>query len=254
MRELLFRNRQAEVALSDEISVSDERARRSRGEANYFAVEYTVDLMERSIYQEVAHSMAAVGMIAPFMEGVFKDVFERIGEKLPRGDLVKNILNVVERRGLKSYLPCELAPTMEALFRYRNDLFHWGFEWPAHIRQQFQDATSRWPDGWFEVATQDSEPWMFSMSMSFINHCMKVAEGELRSREQGVEIVVGRHRSCCLEMRILPLVTVMIARSSRAWRWLRIRSSTRVILWAMRTSGSRISPVWGLPWRWMSSP
>ena len=42
-----------------------------------------------------------------------------------------------------------------------------------------------------------------------------VAEGELRIREQGVEIVVGRHRSCCLEMRILPLVTVMIARSSR---------------------------------------
>ena len=77
---------------------------------------------------------------------------------------------------------------------------------------------------------------------------------QFRIREQGVEIVVGRHRSCCLEMGILPLVTVMIAPSSRAWRWLRIRSSTRVILWAMRTSGSRISPVWGLPWRWMSSP
>ena len=81
-----------------------------------------------------------------------------------------------------------------------------------------------------------------------------VAEGELRVRKEGVEIVVGRHRSCCREMRILLVVTVMIARSSRAWRWLRIRCSTRAILWAMRTSGSRISPVCGLPWRWMSSP
>ena len=176
MRELLFRNQQADVALSDEISDSDERARRSTGEANYFAVEHTVDLKERSIYQDVAHSMAAVGMIAPFMEGVFKDIFERIQEELPRGDLAKNILKVVERRGLKSYLPCELAPTMEALFRYRNDLFHWGFEWPAYIRQQFQDATAQWPDGWFEVATENSEPWIFSMSMLFINHCVEVAE------------------------------------------------------------------------------
>ena len=64
-----------------------------------------------------------------------------------------------------------------------------------------------------------------------------VAEGELRVREQGVDIVVGRHRcwsssllvviivgrhrSCCLEKRILLFVTVMIACSSRAWRWLR---------------------------------
>ena len=43
-----------------------------------------------------------------------------------------------------------------------------------------------------------------------------VAEMELRVREQRVDIVVGRHRSCRREMRILPLVTVMITRSSRA--------------------------------------
>ena len=176
MRGLLFRNQQADVALSDKISDSEEWTRRSTGEANDFAVDYTVDLMGRSIYQEVAHSMAAVGMIAPFMEGVFKDVFERMKEDLPRGDLAKNILKVVKKRKLAPYLPGQFARTMEALFRYRNDLFHWGFEWPAHIRQQFQDATSRWPDGWFEVAMEDAEPWMFSMSTAFINHCMKVAE------------------------------------------------------------------------------
>ena len=176
IRGLLFRNQQADVALSDEISDSEEWARRSTGEENDFAVDNTVDLVVRSIYQDVAHSMAAVGMIAPFMEGVFKDVFERMKEELPRGDLAKNILNLVERRRLTPYLPCQLAPTMEALFRYRNDLFHWGFEWPAHICQHFQEAMGKWPEGWFEVATQDSEPWMFSMSTAFINHCVEVAE------------------------------------------------------------------------------
>ena len=176
MRGLLFRNQEADVALSDEISDSVEWARQSTGEATDIAVDYTVDLEEQSIYQEVAHSMAAVGMIAPFMEGVFKDVFERMKEDLPRGDLAKNIFKVVKKRKLAPYLPAQFAPTMEALFRYRNDLFHWGFEWPAHIRQHFQDATSRWPDGWFEVATEGAEPWMFSMSTAFINHCMKVAE------------------------------------------------------------------------------
>ena len=39
---------------------------------------------------------------------------------------------------------------------------------------------------------------------------------QLCSRDQGVETAVGRHRTCCLEMRILLFVTVMIARSSRA--------------------------------------
>ena len=176
MRGLLYRNQQADVALSDKISDSEEWVRRTTGEESDVAVDYTVDLMEKSVYQDVAHSMAAVGMIVPFLEGVFKDVFERMNEDLPRGDLAKNILKVVNKRMLDPYLPAQFAPTMEALFRYRNDLFHWGFEWPTHIRQHFEDATAGWPDGWFEVATQGSEPWTFSMSTAFINHCIKVAE------------------------------------------------------------------------------
>ena len=70
---------------------------------------------------------------------------------------------------------------MEALFRYRNDLFHWGFEWPVHMRQQFQNVTAGWPAGWFEAVTIGSEPWMFSMSATFVDHCMNLAE----------EVVVG---------------------------------------------------------------
>ncbi|MYC39259.1 MAG: hypothetical protein F4X66_20465 [Chloroflexi bacterium] len=177
IRGLLGRNQQADATLSKEISDSAEWARQTTGRANDFAVDQMVDLLHISIYQAVAHSMAAVGMLAPFMEGVFKDAFKRIGEELPRRDTAKNILAIAERRGLTPcYLPDDLATTIEALFRYRNDSLHWGFEWPKYVCQQFQDATAQWPDGWFEVARIDAEPWMFSMSATFIDHCFEVAK------------------------------------------------------------------------------
>ena len=177
IRGLLLRNQQAEVALAEEITSSEERAREITGRARDFAVEYSIDLMSRSIYQDVAHSMAAVGMLAPFLEGVFKDAFDRMGAEWPRGDLVKKVLKFVDDTGLASYLPDRLGLTMEALFRYRNELFHWGFEWPAHIRQKFQDTTTRWPKDWFERAFMDDEIWLFSMSHIFIDQCVEVAEG-----------------------------------------------------------------------------
>ena len=176
IRGLLFRNQRADVELADEIAGAEDRARQSRGPASDFAVDYAIDLMERSIYQDVAHSMAAVGMIAPFMEGVFRDGCDRIEKEVPHGDLVKNVLKIVEETGLTPYLPDRLALTMEALFRYRNDLFHWGFEWPAHVCQDFKNATNHWPDNWFDKATRDDDIWLFSMSPAFIDHCVDVAE------------------------------------------------------------------------------
>ena len=199
IRGLLGRNQQADTRLSEEISVSEEWARQTTGRANDFAVDQTIDLLHMSTYQAVAHSMAAVGMFAPFMEGVFKDVFRRIKEDLPpRGDIVENILKVVEKRDLTScYLPDELATTLRALFRYRNELFHWGFEWPKYRCQQFQDATARWPDGWFDVVWQDSEPWMFSMSATFINHCFEMAKETAEGLQDYLVDVARQENGLC---------------------------------------------------------
>ena len=177
IRGLLFRNQQADVELAAQIASAEDWARQSEGRGRDFAVEYAIDLMERSIYQDVAHSMAAVGMIAPFIEGVFKDGFDRIEKELPHGDFVKNVLKIVEEIGLTPYLPDRLALTIEALFRYRNDLFHWGFEWPAHVCQNFKDAKNQWPGNWFGIATRDDDVWIVSMSAAFIDHCVNVAEG-----------------------------------------------------------------------------
>ena len=176
IKELLMRNQQADVLLLDEIKRFEDMAQQTVGDENDVAVDYWVELIEKSFYQHVAHSIAAVGMIAPFMEGVFKDAFKRINQELPRNDLVRKILAMVENARMSTYLPDDLASTLKALFQYRNNLVHWGFEWPAHERQRFEQAMDRWPRDWFTVTTSDLEDWLFSMSPTFIDHCMEVAE------------------------------------------------------------------------------
>ena len=71
---LLSHNWQAEADLLAEISDAGAWAEGSTGDANDFAVSLMGDLMNRSIYQAVAHSMAAVGMIAPSWRGSSKTV------------------------------------------------------------------------------------------------------------------------------------------------------------------------------------
>jgi hypothetical protein len=40
-----------------------------------------VDQIHRSAYQEAAHSMSAIGMLAPFVETVFYQYFRGIGNR-----------------------------------------------------------------------------------------------------------------------------------------------------------------------------
>ena len=134
-RELLGRNRQADTELSDEIKDVKEWASKLCGDENGIAIIHTIDLIFQSTHQKAAHSMAAVGVIAPVIEAAFKDAINRAGKELPRGDLVKHILKVVDQTGMVHYLPDDLPVTLEALFRYRNKLFHWGFEWPSAYSQ-----------------------------------------------------------------------------------------------------------------------
>ena len=176
IRGLLSRNEKADIELSSEINRFENRARQASGEENDFYVDHTVDLMHKATYQDIAHSMAAVGMIAPFLEGIFKDVFERMGQEQPRNDLARKIIATSESIGLARYLPEDIAKTLKALFRYRNEMFHWGFEWPINVRQKFKTATKQWPEDWFDEATMGSESWLFSMLPTFVDHCVESAE------------------------------------------------------------------------------
>ncbi|MCY4578661.1 MAG: hypothetical protein OXD31_06390 [Chloroflexi bacterium] len=69
IRDLLDRQERADRELSDRIEEADEVARRARGRANEHAVDVWVELAEMSCYRDTAHSMAAVGMLAPRKKG-----------------------------------------------------------------------------------------------------------------------------------------------------------------------------------------
>ena len=78
--------------------------------------------------------------------------------------------------GMVDYLPCDVRETLEALFEYRNKMFHHGFEWPPSEAEKFHKRLESWPEGWFEIAWQDNVPWMFYMSPSFVDHCLDTIE------------------------------------------------------------------------------
>ena len=182
IRGLLWRQDHADSQLEDRIERSEEVARKTSGEANELAVDHHIELLQASVYQSATHSMAAVGMLAPLAESVFRNAFQCIGEDLPRHDLARNIIEVIsgESHGLAEYMPENLKPTLEALFQYRNKMFHNGLEWPPQERRAFTNNVSEWPDGWFGSATVDVEPWMFYMSPEFISHCIDTTEDVIR--------------------------------------------------------------------------
>ena len=124
--------------------------------------------------------MAAVGMIAPFAESMFRLLLGRDLERknLKRKGIDKKIIVLLSERGLLTYLPDHLEPTLSALFAYRNNMFHNGFEWTREKRSAFETdiISSAWPPDWFQKATTDGEPWMFDMSPTFVEHCVDTME------------------------------------------------------------------------------
>ena len=192
IRALLSRQNHADSRLEAEIERADELARNSTGESNYHAVDQYGDLVHDSIYQLAAHSMAAVGMLAPLMESMFKATLRAIGKTPPRSNLAARVMDAIEDEGtgLGQYMPDDLRPTLEALFRYRNKMLHHGFEWPHSQRLAFDGSLSDWPPGWFGNSTSDDEPWMFYMTPEFISHCLDTAEqvliGIVRFQTEGL--------------------------------------------------------------------
>lgn len=192
IRSLLVREENAAQDREDRIAEVDELARRSRGAANYHAVEEWVDLVHGSCYQGAAHSTAAVGMLAPFIESVFRhafpDDFRRIAnrEENRRLPLAEKIGKLVVEVEVREYMPDELEATLAALFAYRNKMFHFGFEWPSKELEHFEEQveTSGWPGDWFSVATSDDRPWMFYMSPEFIDHCLELVEQVVKGIER----------------------------------------------------------------------
>lgn len=180
--------------------------------------ETVIDNYHESIYQGIAHSMAAVGLLAPFMESTLHQCFwgmkslysrESIPELADQTRYQLNIdafwdchftfskngkrnVNIVEgtkqlseATGLDQFLPVDFLKVLGALVAYRNAMFHNGMEWPADQREKFQNRikNDQWPVDWFDLATTGDEkkPWMFFMTEKFIKRCFRLADEVLEA-------------------------------------------------------------------------
>jgi len=164
-----------------------------------------IDLSVRSVYQDAAHSMAAIGMLAPLVESIFFQVFSQIGEKYNNSNYLKNssrvkldakyrwdchyiftnqrkesnlrqgIFELSNLTNLAAYIPSDLGNILAALFEYRNKMFHCGFEWPLNEREKFSKKIqeNHW-SGWFSSSTSNGKPWIFYMTKEFITKCISV--------------------------------------------------------------------------------
>lgn len=210
IKSLLKRNEQADKAVSEEIEKLDQEARDYRGDDPHYQMHLEdawIDAMTGTVFQDAAHSMAAVGMLAPFIESLFSGLFIEIrtlktgevsesdprsisvedqywdphiyyGKTGAREDLVAGIVQLSKSTGLQPYLPDGLSRTLGALFGYRNNMFHNGFEWPAETRKKFAERilAEKWPEEWFRKAETGGQPWIFYMSPSFIDHCLQTID------------------------------------------------------------------------------
>ena len=209
IRRLLQRNRENDQSLAKAIYEAGEEARRLKGISQERAVDDHICLIQASDYQDAAHSMAAAGMLAPFLETIFTECFRGIGNKwaseaipalqharwqgvqeiqwnchnfIKKGhlldDLVRGILQLADAIGFRSQLPTDIDQVLSALFAYRNKMFHCGFEWPLDERRKFkqQIVERKWPVAWFSSATSGSEPWVFYLTDEFIDHCLETAD------------------------------------------------------------------------------
>lgn len=205
----LLLHREANAKLEGEIKELEEYARRTSGLRNQHAVDEWIDRLHGSVYQDAAQSMAAVGMIAPLIESIFFQAFQNMrkqffaGEvpqgnydrwRLPAEDrwnchyvwnksrrginLFEGIIQMAEDTGLISHLPIDLKPILQALFEYRNKMFHCGFEWPVEERTRFDNriVQAGWPGEWFSRATSDGAPWIFYMTGALVGRSLDIIE------------------------------------------------------------------------------
>ena len=170
IRGALKRNKKAEEKVMEQVHNMDKEIRsyhHNNDDPNEHHMmhmdDFRADLLQGSVYSDAAHSMSAVGMLAPFIESLFVALFEAlrkteepdsladprrqafqnlfwnpqlvIKQGEVRNDLVRGIQELAKFVGLEAFLPKGYDKTLTALFAYRNNMFHNGFEWPQDKRK-----------------------------------------------------------------------------------------------------------------------
>ena len=207
IRSLVKRNSESDKALAEEIKALEADIREHSNDYADYLQDSRIEHLYGSVFQDAAHSMSAVGMLAPFVESLFVAIFKELrANQLPVDDatdrrvsalhdafwdphyvfdgakrqkhVVKGIRQLAESTGLMAYLPDSLFKTLSALFEYRNRMFHHGFEWPIDERDKFASSIlqNQWPPNWFTQSSSGGKPWIFYMSPEFVQHCLATVD------------------------------------------------------------------------------
>jgi hypothetical protein len=210
---VLRRNREAEKQVAEEIKELDAHIRAYAGDSEEYRQHMEgrwVDTLHGTVFQDAAHSMSAVGMLAPFIESLIVSIFQGLRERLDANEirvvdtvrgpsslakfwdprwvredgtwrnagLIRGTRQISDAIGLSPFLPEAFAAMHAALTAYRNSMFHNGFEWPLDERKRFGELiiSEGWPDNWFNRSTSGGDPWIFYMSDEFIEHCLQTID------------------------------------------------------------------------------
>lgn len=194
------------LELDEEIKRRELVARKCEGPNNYDEVEWHIEALYESTYVEGALCMSFVGMALPLIETIFSRFFMHLGENwkddmdlsCPRcqklrkkdfwdcrkfvnselkilGDIREGILQLCVYTGFSNYLAPEFSKILTLFFKFRNNLFHNGTEWPLNRRKEFQNLLNDLEfNHLFLILTSGDEPWMFTMTDECIEYCEKL--------------------------------------------------------------------------------
>jgi hypothetical protein len=164
-------------------------------------------------FADLARSHAFICTTAAFTESLFSLCLPKVGEvfrgrlvdghprvlrfatsapsfwdprkpKDDRSGIATRIRETLEGAGLLEHFGPDFGRLMAAIFAYRNEMVHNGYEWPLETRREFM-AKIRKEDwaGWFSVAKSGDEPWFFAMTPAFYGACLELCNRSLLAFE-----------------------------------------------------------------------
>lgn len=216
VRLMLSRNRQAGEAFSKAIDKDEADVKAYKGPHQDHWVDRHVDMLHESVYRDAAESMAAIGMIAPMVESTLGQSLAALGDmyvrrnispsnhkrwkragdhaarwncqvyfdsdKQAKNNIILGMPQLAEASGLDQFLPKDFMAWFEAMFTYRNFMFHGGFEWSIERREFFEKEIEKhgW-DQFFTCSTSNNRPWIYYIKNEAIDTLPTMVEDMLDS-------------------------------------------------------------------------
>ncbi|MUZ64365.1 hypothetical protein [Agrobacterium vitis] len=196
VRQMISRNRQAGEAFSKAIKDDAAELEAYNGPHHYHYEDQHTDMKFEASYRDAAESMAAIGMIAPMIESTFGQALAALGnmydrkklnpadhdrwkragnhkerwncqfyfnkKKQAKNNIFQGLPQLAAACGLDRFLSQDFMSWFEAMFVYRNFMFHGGFEWTIERRDFFEQEIEK--NSWgklFTCSTSNGRPWIF---------------------------------------------------------------------------------------------